>query len=171
MPSRSASIRFTLLALASYSAEGINIPAETRFDSGEMNYDEGIGYTQIDVVESDERTLAAGANEDIDLVGVLTDGIGVQSPAKIVLIAIINYSTTQTLQASKAASNGWAGFASGTTDTFPVDPAYNASRPGMLIKHSPRGVAVTAGTGDKINIANPSGATATYRIIVLGRSA
>lgn len=171
MPSRTASLRLTILALASYSAEGVNIPAETRLDTGEMNYDEGIGYTQLDVIESDERTLAASSNEDIDLVGVLTDGIGVQSPAKIMALAIVNYSTTQTLQVSKAASNGWAGFASGSTDTFPVDPAYNASRPGILFKHSPRGVAVTAGTGDKINIANPSGATATYRIIVLGRSA
>lgn len=171
MPSRSASLRLSILALAGYAAEGVAIPAETKFDSGEMNYDEGVGYTQLDCIMSDERTLSASSNEDIDLVGVLTDGVGVQSPAKILAVAIINYSTTQTLQVSKAASNGWAGFASGTTDTFPVDPAYNNSRPGILFKHSPRGVAVTAGTGDKINIANPSGASATYRIIVLGRSA
>ena len=171
MPSRTASLRLTLLALASYSAEGINIPAETRFDSGEMNYDEGIGYTQLDVIESDERTLAASSNEDIDLVGSLTDGVGTQSPAKIVALLIVNYSTTQTLALCKAASNGWSGVASGTTDTIPIPTAYNAARPGIYFVHMPRGVAITAGTGDRINIANPSGASATYRILALGRSA
>ena len=35
---------------------------------------------------------------------------------------------------------------------------------------APRGVTITPGTGDKVNLANPSGASATYRVLVLGRT-
>ena len=170
--SREAFIRLQLVGIANYSSEGVNVPARPiSLDTGEIRYTEGIGYTECDVLMSDQVDLAASSNGDIDLVGSLTDGVGTQSPAKIVVFAIINYSTTQTLQIKQAATNGWTGITSGSTDHIPLPPAYNDARPSWILLHAPRGVAVTAGTGDKVNVANPSGATATYRIMAVGRSA
>lgn len=170
--SREAFIRLQLVGIANYVSEGVSVPARPiSLDTGEIRYTEGIGYTECDVLMSDQVDLAASSNGDIDLVGSLTDGVGTQSPAKIVVFAIINYSTTQTLQIKQAATNGWTGITSGSTDHIPLPPAYNEARPSWILLHAPRGVAVTAGTGDKVNVANPSGATATYRIMAVGRSA
>jgi hypothetical protein len=170
--SREAFIRLQLVGIANYVSEGVSVPARPiSLDTGEIRYTEGIGYTECDVLMSDQVDLAASSNGDIDLVGSLTDGVGTQSPAKIVVFAIINYSTTQTLQIKQAATNGWTGITSGSTDHIPLPPAYNDARPSWILLHAPRGVAVTAGTGDKVNVANPSGATATYRIMAVGRSA
>ena len=169
---REAFIRLQLVGIANYVSEGVSVPARPiSLDTGEIRYTEGIGYTECDVLMSDQVDLAASSNGDIDLVGSLTDGVGTQSPAKIVVFAIINYSTTQTLQIKQAATNGWTGITSGSTDHIPLPPAYNDARPSWILLHAPRGVAVTAGTGDKVNVANPSGATATYRIMAVGRSA
>ena len=170
--SREAFIRLQQVGTANYVSEGVNVPARPiSLDTGEIRYTEGIGYTECDVLMSDEVTLAASSNGDIDLVGSLTDGVGTQSPAKIVVFAIVNYSTTQTLQIKQAATNGWTGITSGSTDHIPLPPAYNDARPSWILLHAPRGVAVTPGTGDKVNVANPSGASATYRIMAVGRSA
>lgn len=129
----------------------------------------GIGYDEADLIFSDTRSLAGGANEDLDLVGGFSDAFGtVVSPAKIKLLIIENLNTdTQILTVKAAAANGWAGFLS-SGGAF-VHPG-SSQMPGMLIIPAPKGVAITAGTGDLLNVANAAGNACSYRITIVGTS-
>jgi len=147
-------------------------PASAQHTTGLLtqNWLDGVGFNQADLAFSDIRSLAASANEDLDLVGGFTDGLGnTVSPAKVAAIAFLNYSTTQTLRLKPASSNGWTGLQSGSTDYLSIPPA-STDMPGCVIFCAPRGLTITAGTGDLVNVANPSGSTASYRIVLIGRS-
>lgn len=128
----------------------------------------GTGSNQADRVFSDRRTLASGANEDLDLSGSLTDPIGgsaVFVKVKAILIKSLAANTTA-LTVKPAASNGFTGPFGAATHTLTIQPG------GSLALFDPvSGWAVTAGTADLINIANASGASANYEIVIIGTSA
>lgn len=156
-----------LKALESASGESQNSVCQHLFDAFiALNLDDGTGTGQADRVFSDRRNLSASASENLDLAGSLAGAFGqTVTFVKVKLIILYCRTAGQTLSLSKGASNGWGGFASGSTD------ALYAKGGGFLVWFDPTGTAVTASTGDIVTIANSSGSTASYDIFVIGTSA
>jgi len=127
-----------------------------------------------DMLFTDVRTVASASNDDIDLTGVLTDAFGTAfNAAEIVSIIIINGPVSGTANTTDltvgAATNPFIGFLGGTT------PTIGPLKPGAFFfigAGDAAGIgAVAAGTGDILRIANSSGASATYQIGIVARSA
>lgn len=116
---------------------------------------------------SDTRTLAASANENIDLAGTLADAFGATiTAAEIVAIFIAaKAANTNNVNVTRPASNGFVGPFLAASDGVAIKPGEYA----LFVSQS--GWAVTAGTGDLLNIANSAGSTGVdYDIIVVGRT-
>jgi hypothetical protein len=125
----------------------------------------GTGTGQADLCFSDQRALGTSSNEDLDFAGGFTSPLGgAVTMAKAKLIVIYNSGTT-ILKVKKPAANGLVLF-DGSTDAIYVNPG------GFMVWYDPAGLTVTAGTGDKLNVANTSGAVvAAYSVYALGTSA
>lgn len=130
---------------------------------------------QADLLYAKQRTVASATNDDIDLNGALLGGLSVAvNFVKIVGLILINAplagapanTTNLTLGAG---TNPFIGFLGGTT------PTIGPIRPGgflMLGCADLSGIGtVTATTADILRIANSSGASNTYQIGIIGRSA
>ena len=134
---------------------------------------DGTTAGKADLMYAAERAVATGANDDIDLSGSLTDAFGTTiTMAEMVAILVINQAKDGTMNTTDltigAGSNPVIGFL-GASDTIgPIKPGGTF----MLFASDAAGIgAVTAGTGDILRIANSSGATASYQIAILGRTA
>lgn len=122
---------------------------------------------KANILFADTRTLAASANENIDLTGALTDAFGATiASAEIVAIYIAAAaSNANSVQVTRPASNGFVG-------------PFMAAGDGIAIKSgewqafvSQSGWAVTAATGDLLNIANSgAGTSVSYDIVIVGRT-
>lgn len=129
----------------------------------------GTGADQGNMCWHDTRTLAASANEDLDLAGSLTNAFGAtQTFARIKLVMVLaRAANTNNVRVTRPASNGVPLFLA-ASDGIDVRPG------GAFVWYAPdaTGVAVTAGTGDLINVANSSGSTSvTYDVVIIGSSA
>lgn len=123
---------------------------------------DGIG--KLDVLFSDTRTLAGSANEDLDLAGALVDAFGATvTMAELVLLFVKARSGANPINVSRPASNGVPIFLA-AGDGVPVQQGE------YFLFVSQKGVAITPGTGDKINVANSGAGNVTYDVIVLGRT-
>jgi hypothetical protein len=157
--------------VSSTSASGQQTTSQVGITVGELILRSGIGYDQADLAGSKVVTIAASSNADVDLVGDLTDGQGnVVSFAKIKYLIIVNPSLTQILQVKPASSNGWTGMLADVSDKLNIPKAAYANQPNVFVWSSPQGTAITAGTGDLINIINPSGASVDVTVIAVGTS-
>lgn len=139
-----------------------NTPADLELSSG-------TGASQCDLEYRAQRTLAVSANEDLDLAGALADAFG--STLTFVKVRGIYIKAaagnTNSVIIKPASSNGFTGPFGAATHTITLPKG------GIFIATAPdAGWTVTAGTGDKINIANSAGSTTvTYDIHVIGASA
>jgi hypothetical protein len=131
----------------------------------------GTGAGNADRIFHDQRTLAASANEDLDLAGVLLDSFGAAitfARIKGLYIAAAAANVNNVVVGA-AASNAWATLL-GATHTLTLRPGA-----GILLaagQADATGYAVTAGTGDLLRVANSgAGSSVTYDIIVIGASA
>lgn len=127
----------------------------------------GTGANQADVIWSDTRTLATGANEDLDFAGGgLTDAFGAAvEPARIKMLIIHADSENTTNLTISGDANGIPIFDDPTdTATIAPDGLFVIGDPGAT------GYVVTAATGDILQIANAAGASADYDIVVIGAS-
>jgi hypothetical protein len=129
---------------------------------------------QADLIFADERTVATGANDDLDLAGVLANALGgVLANVEIVAILLINKSKAGPANTTNltigGGTNPFIGFLGGTVPVIgPIRPG------GVVLLACPADVgigAVVAGTGDILRITNSAGASNTYQIAILGRSA
>ena len=173
MPIISAKIKASI-EVRQTGASDFGPPMFTPTISGLVNLTDGTGAGMANIMWADERTVASGANDDIDLAGTLKDAFGVTvAAAEIVAILIINApasgaanTTNLTLGAGTNPVAGWLG---GTTPTLgPIRPG------GVFLRaeSDAAGIcAVTAGTADILRVANSSGAAATYQIVIIGRTA
>lgn len=122
---------------------------------------------KADILWADTRTLAASATENLDLAGAIAGLLGTTiAAAEITGIYIeADSGNTNDVQVFGAASNAFNGLLTGTTPKITVGP-------GDCILHTNRkGVAVTAGTGDIILVANAAaGTSVTYTIVIFGRT-
>ena len=136
---------------------------------------DGTAAGQADIIWMEERTVASGANDDIDLAPI-TNALGAsQTPVEIVGIILINapksgVANTTNLTLGVGTNPVTTAFLGGTSPT--VGPI----RPGgiFMIWNSDNAAgfgAVAAGTADILRIANAAGAAATYQIAFVGRSA
>jgi hypothetical protein len=132
-----------------------------------ISFSDGAGAGQANVIFADRRVLAASANEDLDLVGSLTNLLGgaaafARVKAIIIVAAAANVNN---VVVSRPAAAG-VPFVDAEEKLFPD------VRPGGLaawVDPGATGVAVTATTADLVNIANSSsGSSVTYDIIVIG---
>ncbi len=126
----------------------------------------GTGANQANQVFHDQRTVAASSNEDLDLAGALTNAVGDTITFTKVKAVIIKAAAgnTNNVQVTRPASNGVPLFmAAGDGIALTPGAVFVAVFPDA------NGVAVTADTGDLINVANSSsGSGVTYDVIIIG---
>lgn len=131
-----------------------------------VSFGNGTGAGQANVVWWDERSLSAATTEDIDLAGGgLVDAFGAAvAPAKLRAVIIKNNSTTQVLTLFGDANSVPVLNTAATTYTLQPGGVFVGAWPALA------GIAVTAGTGDIIQVANAAGSACPYTIIVIGTS-
>lgn len=136
-----------------------------------FTFTNGTAANQADRLFSDTRTLAASANEDLDLAGTtLLDAFGaaltfVRLRGIIVAAAAGN---TNNVVIGGAATNGFTSWVGASTHTVTVRPGGVFS----LVGPDTSGYTVTAATGDLLRVANSgAGTPVTYDIILIGASA
>ena len=134
-----------------------------------VEFPSGTGNGQVDKKFTDKRTLAASANEDLDLAGSLVDAFGaVITFAKIRALRIkAAAENTNNVVVKPAAATGWLGPFGAATHTLTLPPG------GELLLVAPvAGWSVGAGATDLLNVANSgAGSSVTYEIEILGASA
>jgi hypothetical protein len=126
----------------------------------------GTSSNQADLVFHDKRTILTGANDDLDLAGSLTDGFGtVLTFVKVKVILIYNLNASRTLTIGGAATP-FSAFMADPSDKIVIQPS------GLLLLVAPNaGYTVGAGSTDLLRVANDSGSSCDYRIIIIGTSA
>jgi len=128
----------------------------------------GTGANQADTVWSDQRTLTASSTEDLDLAGGgLKDAFGVAfEPVKVRLL-VVTAAGANTNDVVLLGDANSVPFLSTAATTVAIPPG------GFIVLATPNlaGVAVTADTGDIVQVANGgAGTSVTYDIIILGTS-
>lgn len=127
---------------------------------------DGAGLGQASKAFSDKRTLAASANDSLDLAGVLVDAFGaIITFTKIKGIVIAAAATNTDTISVGGGSNPFASFFGDATDELVIRPG------GLFLLTAPdaAGYTVTAATGDLLAIANNSASgAAEYDIILIG---
>jgi len=129
----------------------------------------GTGANQADMLWHDTRTLAASGTEDLDLAGVLVNGLGdTQTFARVKAIFVTAAAgNTNNVNVTRPAANGVPLFLA-AGDGVAVRPG------GMFAAVAPdaTGYAVTGATGDLLTVTNSAaGTSVTYSVIVIGASA
>jgi len=166
------SLTTALLVAINATLEGSNDLGTPSFPLSVSNRDDianGTGLSQADLIFSDQRTISASGNEDLDLAGSLTDPLGSTLTFATVKAIYVRASSdnTNNVEVKPAASNGFDGPFADASDTLAIPPG------GTLLLTAPvSGWSVTAGTGDLLNIANSGAGTGvTYDIVIIGTSA
>ena len=136
-----------------------------------LSWETGTGASQADLVWADQaRSINATTNDDLDLAGGLTDGLGATvTMARLKLIYIKNNETTagRVIQLGGSATNP-------VSTLFGATPDYLTIPPGgifCLAVPDATAFAVTGGSADTIRIRNPNASAITYDIILIGASA
>jgi hypothetical protein len=130
------------------------------------NLSNGTGADQANQIFTDERTISASGNEDLDLAGSLSDAFGnTITFSKLKAITVVASSdNTNNVQVTRPASNGVPLFMT-AGDGISLTPGASFT----AVFPDANGVAVTASTGDLLNIANSAGGSGvTYTIILIG---
>lgn len=134
-----------------------------------LSWASGVAINQADLVFTDTRTIAASGNEDLDLAGSLVDAYGTTLTfARLkVLLVVAAAANANNVRVTRPASNGVPIFLA-ASDGLDVRPGGFA----FLAAPDATAYAVTAGTGDLINVANSSsGTSVTYDVVLIGASA
>ncbi len=141
-----------------------------------LDFTTGTGADQADIMWMDERTVASGATDSIDLTSSLKNPDGVQKilvrpTALLIINAPRNSSTPNTtgLTVGGVAANTYAGFFSPATGgLISIQPGGGA----LLWNRGAASYAtITDVTNDILAIVNSAGASNTYQIAILGRTA
>jgi len=129
----------------------------------------GVSASQADTIWEDQRTLAASANETLDLAGALLDDLGAAAVFVKVKAIMIRASAANvnSVIVGAAASNPFLGPLGGTTPTLTIPPG------GFVLLAAPiAGWSSANAAADSLKIANSGGTTGvTYDIVVIGTSA
>lgn len=130
------------------------------------NLANGTGANQANQMFTDERTIAASGNEDLDLAGSLSDAFGntiTFTKVKAIMV-VADAGNTNDVEVTRPAINGLPLFMA-AGDGISLTPGASFT----MVFPDADGVAVTADTGDLLNIANSSSGTGvTYTVIIIG---
>lgn len=140
-------------------------PVYSKGKATDINLSDGTGTNQANKSFMAQRTILSGANDDLDLNGVLNDVFGNLLSLTSVKAIIIRSdpANTTNLTVGGAPSNTFTGPFGASTHTVTVRPG------GFFGFAAPQtGFTVTPGTGDILRIANASGASANYVIEIVG---
>lgn len=166
MPTLSASLKAAITAAYQGSPDVGTLKQDLNFTAA-ASLANGTGANQANALWVDTRTLSASATENLDLAGVLVDAFGntlTFTKVKAILVEAADANVNDVVIGG-AASNAWAAMFGDATDTIKV-------RPGgffMLVAPNVDGLAVTAGSGDILKVANSAGSTSvTYTIVIIG---
>lgn len=133
----------------------------------------GTTALQVDEIYTSQRSLAAGANETLDLAGAITGQISGTvdfSKIKAVFLELPATKADGSNQSSRvdfggAASNPWLGFLTDASDKLKLLKGGSIT----IAVPTVSGMAVAAGTADKLFIENKDGSNAAlYNIVLLG---
>lgn len=166
MPTLTAGLQAKLTALYAGSPDAGTLQQQLAYTAA-ASLANGTGANQANSLWIDTRTLAASASEELDLAGGLTDAFGnvlTLTKVKGLLIEADDANVNDVLVGG-AASNAWAALFGDATDVIRVKPG------GFILLAAPdaNGLAVTAGTGDKLKLANSAGSTSvTFTIAFVG---
>ena len=142
------------------------VPSISRTKQADIVLMDGTGLNQASKTYSATRTVAASANDDIDLAGVLTDILGLAPLTFLTVKAIVIRAAdanVSNLSVGPAPANGFLGPFNAAADRVTVRPG------GAFVIAAPQtGFTVTAGTGDILRVANGAGGSATYTIEITG---
>lgn len=133
-----------------------------------LPFTDGVAANQANQMWADTRTIAASTSENIDLAGVIVNGLGqtVTFTSIKAIMIVAAAANANNVVIGGAASNAFPLFGD-ATDTISV-------RPGgcfLITDFNANGYAVTPATGDILKIANSgAGSTVTYDIIIIGES-
>lgn len=132
-----------------------------------LSLDNGTAANQANNMWTDQRTVANGANEDLDLAGGVTNSLGVTvtfTKGRVLIFRGLK-ANTGNLTVSRPATNG-VPFLAAAGDAFTLKPN------GIVVMSDPStaGITVTPATGDLINVANASGASQGYQVVIIGIS-
>lgn len=156
----------TLLGILTNTLEDLSTVRDRMYISEQVALATGTGNNQANQIFHDVRTLASGANEALDLAGVLENPFGdVITFSKIKLIYIENRDAVNSLLIGGAASNGFIAPFGDATDKLRVAPS------GFLVLTAPlAGYTVTAGTADQLKVEHGAedGTTADYVVVLMG---
>lgn len=134
----------------------------------EISLSSGTGTNAVDLEYISQLTLAASANSDYDLRGVLVDAFGATTSfAKVKgLYMFAAAANTNNVIVKPATTNGFLGPFGAAAHQVSIPPG------GSLQLTAPgAGWTVTAGTGDLINIANSgAGSSVTFDLHIIGTS-
>lgn len=126
----------------------------------------GTGANQANQIWTDSRQLAASATEDLDLAGVLTSPLGTTLTfTKVKAVIVYAYTTNTNNVVVGGDANALVNWVGATNDLINIRPG------GFVCLMAPdvTAYAVTAATGDILQIANSgAGTVVDYDIIILG---
>ena len=127
----------------------------------------GTGADNANMFWTDTRTLTASSSESLDLAGSIANAFGDTMTFTKLKGLIIEAASgnTNNVVVGGAASNAWATWVGNANDVVNVRPG------GVLFLYAPDSTsyAVTASTGDILQIANSSsGSSVTYNIVLIG---
>lgn len=139
-----------------------------------LSFSMGTGAGQANLLFVDERTVASGANDDLDLNGTALQtvyGVNIAATSLVGCLIINAPKTTSVANTTNltigGGTNAISTFMGGTTPTF------GPLRPGGFLFFGCDAVggvgAITASTADILRISNSAGASATYQIALLMR--
>ncbi len=132
---------------------------------------DGAGADEADRIWHDERTLAAGDSEELDLSALpmmlFGDSLSV-AMAKVKALLLINLATDagDGLLIGDATSHAWQGPLAAAGDKLLV-PADSC----LLLVNKKNGWTVLAGSADRLKIANAGANEISYKIAIVGASA
>ena len=135
----------------------------------------GTGAGQANLLFVDERTIASGANDDLDLNGTALQTVYGANIAATTLVACLIVNAPRLLTAPANTTNLTVGGGTNAINTFMggTTPTFGPIRPSGFLYFGCDAVggmgAITAGTADILRIANSAGAAATYQIALLMR--
>lgn len=154
------------IRLQSVLSQSVGLGAANGQLTYEKNFglDSGVGANQANEVYHAVRNLAGGANETLDLNGVLVDALGQTVAFTKIKAILISNPGAQDLTVGGAATNGFIAFCGSATDVIKVKPG------GFLLMYAPdaNGLGVTAATADQLKIANGAGTATNYEITIIG---
>ena len=163
-----ATLAASIKALLTGTAD-MGTPQQDFIEAFSIGLTNGTGADQANNVFADQRALGAGANEELDLAGSLVNALGATltfTAIKAILVQALSTNAAN-IVVGGAASNAFVGPFGDATDTLALGPGDFM----MITRRSAAGLAVTAGTGDKLKVTNSDGAAgASYRIILIGEA-